>query len=282
MQKLDDYINQIEHLPPAPKLLPPLLALLQQPDLDISRVIQLIVHDPALTASVLRLSNSVAFSRGAAVENLGEAIARLGFETVYRLVVTVCGSKMLQPRQAGYALDPGELWQHSVTAAVAAQIVARHCHADPSLAFTAGLLHDLGKLVLSQALEGRYAQVAEQVEQFGRSMLEAEKALLGVQHAEVGARVLARWNFPASLVNAVCYHHQPEAAGAFQRLAACTYAGNMIANLIGQSYGIHALALQGRAEAMTILGISADDFQRYMIRTQEEFQGVEALVQTSN
>lgn len=278
MLELDDYINRVRHLPPAPKLLPPLLALLRQTDIDVSRVIQLIVHDPALTANVLRLSNSAAFNRGEAVENLGDALARLGFETVYRLVVTVCGSKMLSPRQAGYGLDPGELWQHSVTAAVAAQIVARECHEDDNLAFTAGLLHDLGKLVISQALEGRYVQVTEQVEQHGRSLLDAEKAVLGVQHAEIGGRLLHRWNFPPALVQAVTWHHQPAEAGAFQRLAACTYTGNLIANLIGQSYGIHSLALQGRQEPIILLGLGGDGLERCMIRTQEAFEGVEAIV----
>jgi len=282
MHALDDYIDRIQHLPPAPKLLPPLLQLLRQPDTDMDRVIRLIAHDPSLTASVLRLGNSVAFNRGSPVQSLNEAVGRLGFETLYRLVVAVCGSKMLGPSQAGYGLDPGELWQHSVTAAVATQIIARDCREDESLAFTAGLLHDVGKLVLSQALEGRYRQVAEQVDQFGRSMLEAEKALLGVQHAEIGGRLLARWSFPPSLVQAVWWHHEPASAGDFQRLAACTFAGNMVANLIGQSYGIHALALNGSSDAARLIGLDADRFQHYMIRTQEEFAGVETLVQSGS
>ncbi len=279
MQQLDSYIDRIQNLPPAPALLPQLLGLLQQSDINLSRVIQLVVHDPALTASVLRLSNTVAFSRGGRVENLGDAIASLGFETVYRLVVTVCGSKTVSSRQAGYGLAAGELWKHSVTAAVAAQIVAHDCQENESLAFTAALLHDIGKLVLSQALEGRRAEVAEQVEKNGRSLLGAEKALLGVQHAEVGGRLLARWNFPSNLVEAVTWHHQPAAAGAFKRLTGCVCVGNLIANLIGQSYGNHSLAVEGRAEDVAILGINDERFQRYMIRTQEEFEGVEAMVQ---
>lgn len=282
MQTIDDYIDRIQHLPPAPKVVPPLLQLLRQPDIDTDRVIRLIGLDPSLTASVLRLGNSVAFNRGVAVETLNDAVGRLGFDALYRLVVAVCGSKILGPAQAGYGLDPGELWQHSVTAAVGAQIVAKDCHEDESLAFTAGLLHDVGKLVLSQALEGRYAQVAEQVETLGRSMVEAEQEMLGVQHAEVGGRLLARWSFPASLVQAVWWHHRPAEAGEFQRLAACTFAGNLIANLIGQSYGIHALAVQGNAEAVSILGIGPERFQHYMIRTQEQFLGVETLVQVNS
>lgn len=282
MQTIDSYIDRIQHLPPAPQLLPPLLRLLREPDTDMGRVIRLITHDPSLTTNVLRLANSAVFGCGRRVETLDEAVGRLGFETLYRMVVAVCGSRMLGPSQKGYGLDPGQLWQHSVTAAVAAQGVARECGEDESLAFTAGLLHDVGKLVLSQALEGRYAQVAEQVEKFGRSMLAAETALLGVQHAEVGGRLLDRWNFPPSLVQAVWHHHQPGSAGEFARLAACTYAGNMVANLIGQSYGIHALALEGHASAVKSLGLDADRFQRCMIRTQEQFAEVESLVQVGH
>lgn len=282
MQTIDSYLDRIQNLPPAPQLLPPLLRLLREPDTDMARVIRLITHDPSLTTNVLRLANSAVFGCGRRVETLDEAVGRLGFETLYRMVVAVCGSRLLGPSQRGYGFDPGQLWQHSVTAAVAAQLVARECGEDESLAFTAGLLHDVGKLVLSQALEGRYAQVAEQVEKFGRSMLAAETALLGVQHAEVGGRLLDRWNFPPSLVQAVWHHHQPDAAGDFVRLAACTYAGNMIANLIGQSYGIHALALEGHASAVGSLGFDADRFQRCMIRTQEQFAEVESMVQVGH
>ncbi len=282
MQTIDSYLDRIQNLPPAPQLLPPLLRLLREPDTDMARGIRLITHDPSLTTNVLRLANSAVFGCGRRVETLDEAVGRLGFETLYRMVVAVCGSRLLGPSQRGYGFDPGQLWQHSVTAAVAAQLLARECGEDESLAFTAGLLHDVGKLVLSQALEGRYAQVAEQVEKFGRSMLAAETALLGVQHAEVGGRLLDRWNFPPSLVQAVWHHHQPDAAGDFVRLAACTYAGNMIANLIGHSYGIHALALEGHASAVGSLGFDADRFQRCMIRTQEQFAEVESMVQVGH
>jgi putative nucleotidyltransferase with HDIG domain len=277
MLALDQYIDKVKHLPPAPRVLPQLLSLLSQPDIDSGRVVQLITFDPSLTASVLQMCNSAAFGGATAVVDLEEAVMRLGFEQVYRLVAAVCGSRSLTPRQPGYGINEGELWQHSVTSAVAAQLIARDLGDDQNLVFTAALLHDIGKIVLSEALETDYNKLVQEVEQKQQSMVEAEKGLLGVQHAEVGGRLLARWKFPAELVAAVWFHHHPAAANPHQRLASFVYLGNMIAYFMGHGYGHQAFALRGRTEALDILKVSGDNLPHYMIQTYESFSSIQVL-----
>ena len=277
MQELDDYIDRMENLPPSPRILPPLLQLLNQPDVDSGRVVSLITLDASLTVAVLKLCNNAALGSSVKIDDLGHAVTRLGFQQVYQLVAAICGGRTITPQQPGYGLDPGELWRHSVVAAVAAQAIARDTDVNESTAFTAGLLHDIGKIVLSQALEGRYAAVLEEVEAKHRSLLEAEKTLLGVQHAEVGARLLSRWDFPPNLVAAVCYHLDPAAAAPYERLAACVYLGNVVSNFMGHGYGHYAFAMRGQGEALKILGLDAEALPRYMIRTQERYAEVEAL-----
>ena len=93
MLNLDDFINRVKHLPPAPRILPELLALLRQSDIDSSRVVQLISFDPALTASVLQLSNSSFFAAGTPVADLSEAVMRLGFRPLFQLVVAAKASR---------------------------------------------------------------------------------------------------------------------------------------------------------------------------------------------
>lgn len=277
MLGLDDYINRVKHLPPAPRLLPQLLTLLTEPDIDSGRIVSLMTYEPSLTAHVLQLCNSAYFSSSTPVINLDEAVLRLGFEQVYRLVAALCGSRALGCRQQGYGLSEGELWKHSVTAAVAAQLLAREKGDDQNLVFTAALLHDIGKIVLSEALEGQYAKLVEEVEENQQSMLEAEKLVLGVQHAEVGGRLLARWKFSPDLVDAVTFHHHPGVAHVNQRLAAYLYIGNMISYFMGHGYGHHAFALRGRKEALDILKMDADQLPRVMLRTFEEFAAIEVL-----
>jgi putative nucleotidyltransferase with HDIG domain len=278
MQELDDYINRVQHLPPAPKILPQLLALLSREDIEASQVVDLMMYDPSLTASALHLCNNAFFGGSTPVTGLGEAVGRLGFNRIYQLVAAVSGSRALSPPQKGYGINEGELWKHSVTTAVAGQLMAKELGDDENLVFTCGLLHDIGKVVLAQALEHIYAKMVEDVEKNQSALVDSEKRLLGVNHAEIGGRLLARWKFPPNIVAAVWFHHQPEMAQVHERLASYVYLANLIAYFIGHGYGHHAFALRGRAEALEILGLKGDDLPKFMIQTYENFEVVNALL----
>ena len=277
MQELDDYINRVQHLPPAPKILPQLLALLSRDNVDSSQVVDLMMYDPALTAAALQLCNSAYFA-AAPASDLSEAVARLGFQRIYQLVAAVSGARLLSSAQKGYGIDEGELWKHSVASAVAAQLIAEKLGDDHNLVYTCALLHDLGKIVLATGLEKIYGKIIEDVEKNQQALLEAEKKLLGVQHAEIGGRLLARWKFPANIVSAVCYHHDPAAAGEHQRLASYVYVSNLIAHFLGYGFGHHAFAMRGRAEALEILGLRGEHLAELMITTYENFEVINSLL----
>lgn len=278
MQELDDYINRVQHLPPAPKVLPQLIGLLRKDNVATQEVVQLLSYDMSLTAAVLQLCNSAFLGAAQPASDLQEAVSRLGFRQVYRLVVAISGAKLMSAGQTGYGIDEGELWQHAVTTAVASQLLARHVGEDDSVAFTAGLLHDIGKIVLSQALEHIYAKVINDVETNQQSLLETEKKLLGVQHAEIGGRLLARWKFPSNIVAATWFHHNPGSATPHHRLTSCVYLGNMISYFIGRGYGFHAFAFRGRTEALDILKLQPDDLPKFMIQTIESFDEIQAFL----
>jgi putative nucleotidyltransferase with HDIG domain len=281
MQELDDYINRVQHLPPAPKILPQLLALLSRYDVETSQVTDLMMYDPSLTAAALQMCNSAVFSGQNPASDLQEALSRLGFSRVYQLVAAISGARALRPSAKGYGLDEGELWKHSVTSAVAGQLIARQLGDDENLVFTCCLLHDIGKVILANALEHIYGKMVEDVEKNQQALVDTEKRLLGVQHAEIGGRLLARWKFPSNIVAAIWFHHDPAAAAPHQKLAAYVYLANMIAYFIGHGYGHHAFALRGRAEALEILGLKGDDLPRFMIQTYENFEVVNALLSVS-
>jgi len=203
MEELDAYINQVKKLPPAPRTLAKLLMLLGDPDIDASQVVSLITHEPALTANVLQRCNAAYFATGEPVGNIGEAVTRLGFNHIFRMVAVVVGAQAFGGSQKSYGFEYGELWRHSVAAALAAQKMAESKGDDGNMAFTGGLLHDIGKNVLAEALEDHYRALIEQTEASQQSLLEVEKSILRVQHAEVGGRMLARWNLPENLIEAI-------------------------------------------------------------------------------
>ncbi len=281
MQELDDYLNKVRNLPPAPRVLPELLTLLREENVDSGRVVSLIGYDPGLTANVLQLCNSAYFGLATPADDLQEAVTRLGFNQVFQLVAAVIGARTMAPAQKGYGIDKGELWRHSVAAAVAAQLIAQDRGEPDTLVYTATLLHDIGKVILSEALEYVYARLIEEIEQNQQPLLDAEKSLLGVQHAEIGGRLLARWHLPAGLVAAVTHHHDPMEAGPHTRLAAHVYLGNMMAHFMGMGYGHQPFAMRGRSEALDILQLTSDDLPRFMIATFEKMAFIDALFHVS-
>jgi putative nucleotidyltransferase with HDIG domain len=277
MQAIDDYINNLRHLPPAPRVVPELMRLLNQPDVDSSKVVKIISYDPSLTANVLRICNSAFYAASTPVSDLQEAVTRLGFQEVYKLVTAATGAKLLSPAHPGYGLEPGELWKHSVAAAVAAQLIARKLGDDANLVFTAALLHDIGKIVLSNSMEGSYAKIIKETENSGQSLLDAEKKILGVNHAEVGGRLLNRWKFPPNIITAVACHHAPKSAGSHQRLAAHVYLGNMIAYFMGHGYGHVPFAIRGRAEVLATLNLEPESIPQFMMETFDQMHIIDAL-----
>lgn len=281
MLEADTYLNQVKQLPPSPALLPELLRLLNESDVNSSQVVRLISYDPALTASVLQLCNSCGQSAASPVSTLEEAIVRLGFGQVYDLVATSSVGRLLRTKHDQPHADQHELWRHSVTTAVAAQLIARDLGDDANVVFTAALLHDIGKIILFDALDMKYAKLVEEVEKNQYSLIDAEKRVLGVHHADIGGRLLSRWKFPMNLSAAVLFHHYPAAAGPHQRLASLIYLGNLIAYLIGFGYGKQALALHGRSEALEILGIEGERLPEYMMSTYAESSAIQRLFKIS-
>jgi putative nucleotidyltransferase with HDIG domain len=277
MDQLDQYIDRVKDLPPAPTIVPELLELLGQPDVDIGQIVNLIVFDPSLTASVLRLCNSAYLSTAEPVTDLESAVSRLGFRQVYQLVASVSGSRILAVGKKGEGIDHARLWKHSVTTAVAAQVIARHVGQDENEVFTAALLHDLGKMVFSDALGVNYRMLLNESEDRQICSLELEKELLGAHHGQVGGRLLDRWNFPDSLVQAVRYHHSPSHVDGCGQLAAHVYLGNLIANFMGHRTADGGFALRGSQEAMGLLKISPESLPHLMIETAEDLKSLQSL-----
>jgi putative nucleotidyltransferase with HDIG domain len=156
------------------------------------------------------------------------------------MVITLSIRCVLEPLGATAHEEIGDFWKHSVTTAVAGELVAKDQGDDAALVFTAGLLHDLGKAILTLVAADTYKLLLEEVKRNQSCLLEAEKDTFGAHHAEIGARLFESWNFPKSLVTAVRFHHDPSGAGSYSKLAAYVYVADMIAYFMGHGYGFQS------------------------------------------
>jgi len=259
MKSIDELLRSFDFLPPAPQILPQLLSALAEPDTDLSRVVDLIAFDPALTAKLLQTCNSAFFARSRPVDDVAEAVNRLGFQAVYRTVAVVAGAHCLRPTEAK-GLDPESLWRHSVTTAFAAQFIAEDVQVEGGMLFTAGLLHDIGKIVLAAAAaRGRWdaSVVSPRPGANGQDTL----------HAEVGAKLLEFWKFSAPLSASVRFHHNPAEGGQWTRLAACLALANQLSHHL-EPPERDKNGLNGCQQPLEVLHLSETNLQRYQGRLE--------------
>jgi putative nucleotidyltransferase with HDIG domain len=282
MQTVEEFLDKVEYLPPIPRNLVQLLDLLNRVEVDAEQVVRHILYDPSLTANVMRLCNSAYFASASPVTDLQEAVMRLGFNEVCQLVVALGSARALVPAQKGYGIEEGELWRHSVTVALASKFMALDREDNPSVVFTAAILHDLGKIVMAKNLEHSYAAIMRETEENHLPMTLVEKKLVGFDHTEVGGCLLERWQFPPDLVAAVRHHHDPSNAGDHVRIASYVYLGNMIACFMGYGCGYQTFAMDGRTEALENLGIESRDLPHCMIRTFDSLQDMQMLLDFPN
>ncbi len=236
---LTEVIKRAAALPAAPWLLPKLMEQLADPDSAADQVEALIKMDTGLASGTLRLANSAYFNNAMPCDSLSDAIVRLGFREIYRLATTKVASAWLSNEVHGYGWEPGDLYRHSLTVAVAADLLAKQSDkVEPEIAYTAGLLHDVGKLALAfvcsdQFDEVRYYQAREQC-----PWRVAERQIFGFDHTDVAGELLGKWKFPQSLVEVVRFYPRPGAASAELRpLVAHVHAAKHLALCLGTGVG---------------------------------------------
>ena len=233
---LDSVVKQIQHLPSLPAVVVELLSSMQEDDIDTHALAAKITLDQSLTAKTLRLANSSFYGMSAKVTSIGQAISVLGFHSI-RTLVTACSVTASFAPGPGMRFDFPGFWRHSVGTAVCARLLAPRLGQNPETAFTAGLLHDLGTLVLATRFPADYQAVEDWRRRHDCAAGAAELAVFGFDHAMVGSALAARWKFPQKIQQAVAAHH--DGADASPSLALTVYLANVLA---------HALDLAGQED----------------------------------
>ena len=202
-------IDQLHNLPTLPHVAVRLLQLAADDRSDLKQIVAPIENDQALTAKLLRWVNSAAVGLRQPVSQVSRAVALLGLDAVRQAALSVQFFELLNGKAAASGLPVEQFWRHCLGVAHAsAELGAKVDGVDASDAFVAGLLHDLGKLVLASTEPDGYGRALEQVEH-GEPILTAEKQCVGLDHTAAGRRLAQRWGLPTGLANAVWLHHQP-------------------------------------------------------------------------
>lgn len=211
---LDQVCEQALRLPCAPSLLPRLSAALQSDESSATEIERLISLDPSLASSTLRLANSAALGRGR-VENLEEAVFRLGAKEIYRLAALALVSRWESGATRALRWDAGDFSRHALCTAIAADVLAEMTdRVDPQAAYTVGLVCEVGKLALAHSCGEFYAAVRTCCQQTQCTWEQAERTVFGYHHADASTRLLNAWNFPHTLALVAEYQLQPTKAPA--------------------------------------------------------------------
>jgi len=201
-------VSDIKELPTLPQVAVTLMDLLDDPNTGAPQINRVMARDPALASKILRLVNSAYYGLSNKVSSLNQAIVILGFKTVKSVALSASVMGLFKGPSENRRFDRALFWKHSIACACVARLVARKQKGlDPETAFSAGLLHDIGKLVLDHYVPGDVEAIVESARKKQASFLAAEKEILSTDHAEVGRWVAEKWGLPKELVGAIAYHH---------------------------------------------------------------------------
>jgi putative nucleotidyltransferase with HDIG domain len=212
---------------------------LSNPDSAADQAESLIRMDAGLASGTLRLANSAYFNSSLPCDSLSDAIVRLGFREIYRLATTKIASAWLNNTVDGYGWEPGDLYRHSLTVAVAADLLAKNTEAvEPEIAYTAGLLHDVGKLALAYVCSEHFGKVREYQASEQCPWRVAEHRIFGFDHTDVAGELLEGWKFPGNLIDVGRFYPRPaQAADENRALVAHIHAAKHIALCLGTGVG---------------------------------------------
>ena len=274
-QTVQRILSSIQRLRPLPTNVSRVLRALDDPDTTPLHVADLISLDQALTAYLIRVANSAYLGYTLPCSSVSEAVMRLGFKRVRELALSMAVSGPLTKRLFGYRLGDGALWSHSVAVASIAHWFAKSLsYPDPEEAYVAGLLHDMGKLLLDQYVRADYHRIIEIMWKKKWNLWQVEEHLFGLDHAAVGGLMASQWQFPTPLADAIRNHHAPSLANKHDELAALVN----IANALSPVDKVALSSLDGQQihpEALGILCLDETLLKRMCSNMREDFEEYE-------
>ena len=254
-------LGTVENLPPMPDILHKARKILADPNSSFKDLENLIINDQAFAVKILKIANSSYYGRVKKVSSIQDATVIIGMKSLAELITIASASSLFKNALPGYELSAQALWRHSIAVAFGAKIIAgRKYPALANDAFSAGLIHDVGKLILDEYVYERK---------------EAFQEFLGFEHAEIAAKVCKKWNFPKSITVAIRYHHQP-ARFMSNKLAHLVHIADQITESIGMD--IDGITLEISDNSLEVAGVHINEIAKIMDEITEYVEQVGDIV----
>ncbi len=276
-KSLKSIVMDMRSLEAFPKVATSVLSVANQPGVIPADVIDIVQTDVGITGKVLKLCNSAYYGFQREVGSLQEAGNMLGTDTLVNLVLTSSANKFF--RSAGQVSPDRqeELWTNSITQALASRLIAqRFGYENPDRAYTTGLMQNIGTIVMDRFYNDELGHVMAEV-QAGRSPIAAERAILGIHHAEIGARLATKWELPESLTDTIRFHHDPGNANVDRLLASTVHLAETMMPAPNGDGTPQAMLHDVCEAAFELTGLTPEDFELLREELEVELKKAQAL-----
>jgi len=269
-------LRSLVELPPMPNIILKAREIIEDPGSSLKELAGVIEHDQAIVARVLALANSAYYGFSGMVSSIQHASILLGQKTLGELITIAASSQLLSKKLMGYQLNPGDLWKHSLAVALGSRIIAEKKDAEwVEDAFIAGLLHDAGKIILDPYMVDCKKAFKKALENGQPTFIEAEKEILGFDHAEVMSRAIRFWRYPEIQSTAIRYHHYP-LRSRNSELAFIVHLANFAAKEAGFNSEDSASPPEIDSQTLSYLGFQKEDLNKIIFEITESVEKLAA------
>ncbi len=252
----------IEQLQPIPQVALKILRMIEDDNYDVKEISEEIRKDQVISARTLKLCNSPMFARNK-IDTLDHAVVFLGQKIFFKLILSAALQGLFSLNTMGYSLCKGALYHHAVgTALIAEELASFTGKVSPSLAYTAGLLHDIGKVVLDQYIASAFTLFYRHLEDLGRNLLEVENIVFGIDHTVIGSELAKKWVFPEVLIDTILNHHNPDEKDANSKLTTIVYLADLLMTSFYSGLELERLDTRDLASRLENVGLSVSLFSK--------------------
>ena len=275
MNIVEKILDTVKHLPPLSNSAAELINMADKDAVSASAMAAIIEKDPELAGQVLKVSNSAVFNPASPISSIQFAVSFLGNRTTMGVIMGFCLAGVYKKPMDGYLAQEGSLWRYSLATAIAARFLARYSNVEisPELAYTAGLLHAIGKSVITEFLSISYEKVTK-LKGTCDDFTTLEKELLGTDHCEIGMAISKQWNLPEEISQVAGFYNSPSKAGdKYKHLVYLIHLASFVAMMGGKGTGIDSFQYNLNEEYEEYISMdTAHNIERGVINVQQEFE----------
>jgi len=276
--KFRDLMRRIDRLKPLPEIARRIISRIEYSGSSLSDLEKYILKDQAITANILKVCNSAYYGLQHKISSINRAVVLIGAETLRNIVLAASLYNLYKERIDGYSLEKGAMLKHSVCCGMVAELIANEKKfKDCDVVFTAGLLHDIGKMILDEYAFEKFNLIMDRVVNDNMPFLDAEDTILGYNHAQVGGLAAREWNLPEVLIEAISFHHQPEKAKGNPQVVSIVHIADVISSMAGAGGGADDLANRIHQSAISAINLQKDDVDRIVEKLPEVMRHAEIL-----